>query len=263
MLDPKNTWVQNKDEVDNVFWQRRSFMSTPISISLGALPLMACSQDNSRSTINTANSPENDAGITPEDAELRHRFRGIYGGQRRIDGLVEMNNVALHNEAGNYLQAGSFGPRGAGLASLGGKAFIVPKSVRMMWFTEDAQLKFNPFPPPAYEGGTIRADFTVSVASRFPIEVLDEARKKGAGLRLKLRVHPEGVMVGWDIERRPGYEKYTEKEIRERNLHLPPVYSFTGGDFKEARGVYVNAIRSQENGWYIHPKTGQRIETDF
>lgn len=262
MLDLKNTWAQNEDEVDHVFWQRRSFMSTPISISLGVLPLMACSQDNSRSTANTANSPGNDVAITPEDAELKHRFRGIYGGQRRIDGLVEMNNVALHSENGGYIQTGSFGPLGAGNSSLGGKAFVVPKTVRMMWFSDEAIVKRNPIPP-AYEGGTLRADVTVPVASRFPIEVLDEARKKGAGLRLKLRVHPEGVLVGWDIERRPGYEKYTEKEIRERNLHFPPVYSFTGGDFKEARGVYVNAIRSQENGWYIHPKTGQKIETDF
>lgn len=259
MAELIKVWSQSDDDTKSTSLRRRQLMA----VALAAFPLVACSQSTSSKAANANDIAATDAsGLSAEDAELKHRFRGIYGGQRRIDGLVEMNNVALHSEGGGYIQTGGFGPRGAGNSSLGGKAFIVPKTVRMMWFSDEAIGKHNPIPP-AYEGGTIRADVTVPVASRFPIEVLDEARTKGAGLRLKLRVYPEGVLVAWDIERRPGYEKYTEKEINERGLHFPPVYSFTGGDFKEARGVYVNAVRSQEKGWYIHPKTGQRIETDF
>ena len=59
--------------------------------------------------------------------------------------------------------------------------------------------------PPAFEGGSVLADVTVPVASRIPLDALDEARKKGAGLRLKMRVHPGGVLIGWDIERRPPF----------------------------------------------------------
>ena len=52
--------------------------------------------------------------------------------------------------------------------------------------------KKNVLAPPAFEGGSVLADVTVPVASRIPLDALDEARIKGAGLRLKMRVHPGG-----------------------------------------------------------------------
>jgi hypothetical protein len=39
-----------------------------------------------------------------------------------------------------------------------------------------------------------------------------------------------------------------------------PVYEAVGGDFREAEIVNGIAVRK---GWYIDPKTGQKIETDF
>lgn len=256
MVKATTTWGQYQDGANNLFLQRRLFMSIP----LATLPLAACSQSNTGSSAYSPNTLATDtAGLSAEDIELKHRFRGIYGGQRRIDGLVKMNNVALHRENDGYFQNGSFGPGGAGNSSLGGKAFIVPKIVRMMWFSDEAIVKFNPFPPPAYEGGTLLADVTVPVASRFPIEVLDEARTKGAGLRLKLRVHPGGVMVGWDIERRPGFDPKKLDSYGEAR-YVAPVFSFAGGDFNEAK-IYNGQVIAK--GWYIHPKTGQKIEADF
>ena len=135
--------------------------------------------------------------LSPEDAELKYRFRDIHGGERRIDALVEMEgSVALHNEKGCVIQYGGFSPKGGSTSSYGGDDFVMPKTVRMMWFSECSRVKRNVLAPPAFEGGSVLADVTVPVASRIPLDALDEARKKGAGLRLKMRVHPGGELIG-------------------------------------------------------------------
>ena len=104
----------------------------------------------------------------------------------------------------------------------------------------------------------------MEVAKRIPQEVVEDLRRGTKGqLRIKFRVTDAGVLFGWDIERRPGYEKYSENEIREKRLFFPAVYSMTGGDFREARGFYVGTTRHIEKGWYLDKRTGQKIETDF
>ena len=49
-------------------------------------------------------------------------------------------------------------------------------------------------------------------------------------MRIKFRLHPEGVYFGWDIERRPDYDPK-----KARTIYYPPAYEMTGGDFKEER----------------------------
>ncbi len=170
-------------------------------------------------------------------------------------------------------------------------------------------------------------EWTVPVADRIPDDLLDDLRRVPKGsLRIKVRLHREGVLLGWDIERRPGFNAQKSRE----GQHYPPAYSHTGGDFKEMRiahyidakspcqecvafarnvkktpyvvysddpngyitmpsaddlqnqlpevlqknGYFLTPIgevysphgsgrQLREKGWYIHPKTGQRIETDF
>lgn len=230
-------------------------------LMLAVLPQAACSQGTGGGTAGSANSAQSTvpAPLSPSDAELKHRFRGIRGGEQRIDGLVEMNRVALHNEKGYLIQATGYSPKNRHTFSYGGDDFVMPKTVRMMWFTDDAQIRRNILSPPAFEGGRLLADVTVPVAARIPLEVLDEARKKGAGLRLKIRVHPEGVLIGWDIERRPGFDPKKLDSYGEAR-YVAPVYSFVGGDFREAEIYNGQVVRK---GWYINPKTGKKIETDF
>lgn len=93
--------------------------------------------------------------------------------------------------------------------------------------------------------GPAVGDYTFHVASRIPDDVVKEIRKNGGGLRLKFRLHPEGVLFGWDIERISG------------GL---PRHSMAGGDFQEADIFNGRAVRK---GWYLDPKTGRRIETEF
>lgn len=77
-----------------------------------------------------------------------------------------------------------------------------------------------------YEG-TLVGDYTLAVADRIPDALLDSLRKDPRGnLRIKFRLHPEGVYFGWEIDRGQG---------RVRAVNDPPPYEQTGGDFKEAR----------------------------
>ena len=251
------TPARNYTQESDFFARRRLWLM----LSLVLLPQAGCSQ-GAVGSANSAPTAE-PASLSPEDTELKHRFRGIRGGEMITDGLVEMNRVALHSEKGYLIEARTFSPKNRGRSSYGGDDFVMPKTVRMMWYSDDSLPTRNERAPPAFEGGTLLADVTVPVASRIPLQVLDEVRRGGGGLRLKMRVHPEGVLIGWDIERRLGAEKYTQKEIKEKQLYFPPVYFMTGGDFKEARGYYVGATRMEEKGWYLHPKTGKKIETAF
>ena len=86
--------------------------------------------------------------LSPEDAELKYRFRDIHGGERRIDALVEMEgSVALHNEKGCLIQYGGFSPKGGSTSTYGRDDFAMPKTVRIMWFSEGSQVKRNVLAP--------------------------------------------------------------------------------------------------------------------
>jgi hypothetical protein len=173
-------------------------------------------------------------------------------------------------------------------------------------------------------------DQTIAVADRIPDALLDELRRTGNGLLgIKLRIHPDGPLLGWHIEYRPNFSQSSVEELK--NLWTAPAYSHTGGDFKEARaawytwqGDHMRGLPEQipefsikkelnplpwrwgdfialphakdlgykvpqawaeqgffitnandpccntrvknrlwEKGWYIHPKTGKRIETYY
>ena len=247
------TPARNYTQESDFFARRRLWLM----LSLVLLPQAGCSQ-GAVGSANSAPTAE-PASLSPEDTELKHRFRGIRGGEMITDGLVEMNRVALHSEKGYLIEARTFSPKNRGRSSYGGDDFVMPKTVRMMWYSDDSLPTRNGFAPPAFEGGTLLADVTVPVASRIPLEVLDEARKKGAGLRLKIRVHPEGVLIGWDIERRPGFNPKKLDSYGEAR-YVEAVHSFVGGDFREAKIYNGQVVRK---GWYIEPKAGKKIETDF
>jgi hypothetical protein len=78
--------------------------------------------------------------------------------------------------------------------------------------------------------------------------LLEAKRRDGGGFRLKVRIHPDRPLIGWGLERGMGSAPDGSK------------YHFAGGDFREA-DIYQGFVLRR--GWYIHPKTGQRIETDF
>jgi hypothetical protein len=67
------------------------------------------------------------------------------------------------------------------------------------------------------------------------------------------------VLLGWDISERPGFDPNARDQFGNQ-LHVRAVHSYAGGDFREAEIFNGQVVRK---GWYIHPKTKQRVELDF
>jgi len=191
--------------------------------------------------------------LSAEDEVLKRKFRGLEGGQLLVDSLFVVTGLNIFEEHGwlFFSFARMTPPRGRFRGSYGAD-FGVPKFLRVEWrdkieMEPDGALKRG-LPGDAFYGGTILGNYTVPVAARIPDSLLEDKRRNGGGFRLKIRIHPDGPLIGWDLERAPGSAPDGSK------------YHHAGGDFQEAYIFNGKVIRK---GWYIHPKTGERFETDF
>ena len=143
---------------------------------------------------------------------------------------------------------GSASLAGGGAASSYAGAGL-PKWVRVTWREGDFIQRYDPINKSAWTGGKIVGDYKIEVASRIPQDVQTYASQgKGRAIYLQFRIHDEGVLLAWAVE-----ESLPGGGGRRYSMH--------GGDFKR-RQTDANG-KVTEKGWYIHPKTGQRIETDF
>ena len=132
----------------------------------------------------------------------------------------------------------------------------VPERVRIVW--RDSS-KFVPDGRALYAGNII-GDELIEVGSRIPQELIDDLKRDPRGnLRLKFRMSDQGTLFGWDIERRPGFDPKKRDQFGEA-VYVGPVFSFAGGDFREAEIFNGKPVRK---GWYIDRRTGQKIETDY
>jgi hypothetical protein len=227
------------------------------------VPQWACSQKDI--------APMTSSTPLPADAVLKHRFRGVYGAELRVDATFQVHTAVIINVDTGYLfniGMGTFSPRSNSVSGYGGSRdgdrLGIPKHLRMIRYPDGAKfLGREKFP---YFEGTPVVDVTVPIAERIPDEVLDDVRQNGGGLRLKLRIAPETLLVGWDVVRRPGYNP-ANRDSSGAPIFVPAQYSFIGGDFCERQvwEVLVNGRfqRIVKKGWYIDLKTGQRIETDY
>jgi hypothetical protein len=207
-----------------------------------------------------------DGTLSEEDKALKHKFRGLRGGQLRVDSLFEVNglNIFDHNGKLFFARAQFVPPTGDYIGSYGAD-FGVPKFLRVEWRSAANDWRMDG-PNGAAQGGTLLGNYTVPVASRIPDALLDDLRANGGGFRLKIRTHQDGPLIGWDIQ---------------RALSSAPdgsAFHHAGGDFQEARPFIKFADKPRAfikpgtnpvlgegmlKGWYVHPKTKQRIETDF
>lgn len=74
-------------------------------------------------------------------------------------------------------------------------------------------------------GDEVVGDYTIAVVGRIPDSVVQALKRDRKGdLRLKFRLKPDGVLFGWDVERRPGWKP---------GLSVAPVYEEVGGDFTD------------------------------
>jgi hypothetical protein len=158
------------------------------------------------------------------------RFKGV-GIVLVVDAVpgVEMEGVVFYDDRGALIYASAVvARRNREIMSLGGA--MVPLTVKVVWRT-------NPKPVWGKSGsieyeGPVVGDYTIPVADRIPEEVLSDIRAHGGALRLKFRLKPDGVLLGWDIERSlpiPGCD-------RTKNLTCNATHFFSpGGDFLETR----------------------------
>ena len=136
---------------------------------------------------------------------------------------------------------------GGGTSAFAGAG--LPKWVRVTWREGDFIQRYDPVSKSQWTGGKIVGDYKIEVASRVPQDVQEYASQgKGRAIYLQFRIHDEGVLLAWAVE-----ESLPGGGGRRFSLH--------GGDFKR-RQTDING-KIVEKGWYIHPKTGQKIETDF
>lgn len=187
--------------------------------------------------------------LTEAQQRLSHKFRGMRGGQLVVDAFGVKDAVTIFDELGRvFYSSGSLSRRNRSIYSYGAE-FGVPVTLRATWRREGLEVEGviqNSIRPSGqygiFTGGTVIGDYTVPVADRIPEEVLEGMRNEVGGFRLKIRLHDDGCLIGWDLSR--GF-----------NLQY-----LAGGDFREADIENGKVLRK---GWYIDPKTGQRIETDF
>jgi hypothetical protein len=239
---------------------------TWVGISLGGLLTLPASAAGYPSAaeverLNTKRAQSGRPPLTENDIARLRKFRNLRGGEKYVDAFKNFRGVEIVDEDGLLFYKGTIGPKSNSRSSYGSD-FGVPRTLRASWRINGPEVDGvirNPIRTVRDEwgsdrvaGGVIVGDYTVLVAERIPQQLLDDLpyykRQKSMGFRLKLRLHDEGLLVGWDIAN--SFER----------VHV-------GGDFEEAHVVYSgslpNQTKSHVNGWYNHPRTNERIETDF
>ncbi len=141
----------------------------------------------------------------------------------------------------------------------------LPKYLRYQRFSEAIPKKFEGryWDEQGYQGPP-EVDVIVPVATRIPDEVLERIRKYKGSLKLKLRMTPETILVGWEI--RNG-KNYPFKLDERGNAYATDEDKMVGGDFCEKRVVWKlvggRIKHLPVKGWQIDPKTGKKIEMDY
>jgi hypothetical protein len=197
---------------------------------------------------------------TDEEREILRRFKGVGDAGLTVDAIDDVVGLNILTDEDRILFMQSHLPsNGKADHKKGLRApFGMYKFVRVEWRDNYESLQYEEkvargLPTDSrHVGGKLLGNHKMPLASRIPDAVLDDIRKNGGGLNIKIRIHADGPLIGWDIERR--------EALWDRNDVTQEPRYMAGGDFREAYVVGGKALRK---GWYIHPKTGQKIETDY
>lgn len=208
------------------------------------------------------------AAMSPGEKNLSRRFRGL--GQPVafwFDASSPKHGVTITDGKGQILVSpASLGPRDRRDGFYYGRKLPpIPETVRVTWregsYGRDERFSRHDERISNWVGGTIIGDYTVplgrEVAKRIPDELLEEIRKNGGWLRIKIRLQDDGVLIGWALAKSfkiPGCIESPLNNYCYRHENLMP-----GGDFQEAEIVDGKLVKK---GWYID-KNGQKIETDY
>lgn len=231
-------------------------------LGLSALPTLAgCVPSVTRQQ----NTPVDLPAYSAEDQALIHKFRGVRGFELYMSGFGKSRDDNIHvigiDDMGQKIAESSFREevdtksgghwRPTGPYKNVDFKLYKANTVKYHWDNNGNKTGMT---------GQLYGQWRVPVAERIPDDLLDDLRQTPrGGLRIKFRFHPDGVLLGWDIERRPGFDPNKRDEFGNQ-LFVRAVHSFAGGDFREAQIINGQVVRK---GWYVHPKTKQRIDLDF
>lgn len=195
---------------------------TLLALFSASLALSACASGSNKPI----------ATLSEAEKLLKHKFRGIYGVVTRIDAANIKEYVSITTDKGAQIDgSGTLSPKNVSNSSYGG-AFPIPLTIRATWKKGPVTMGNDI----GWMGGTIIGDYTVPVAERIPDEVLDYIRQNGGALRLKIRLHDEGIFIGWDVEQRLPIRNW--KAINGPQKYYID-YTLAGGDFQETRPANV------------------------
>ncbi|SDY98573.1 hypothetical protein SAMN04515617_1432 [Collimonas sp. OK242] len=174
------------------------------------------------------------------------RFRGTGGvGDLVLDALSLKQGVTFYDDRGYVIDApSSLSLKNNSQSAYPGGERGLPKTIRATWRVGDFRQKQG---GGGWNGGTIVGDYTIPVAGRIPDEILNYIRKNGGALRIKLRLKDDGILLGWDVQRRvpiPGVDYKHCKDPRDCVYGL--AYEMAGGDFREATIVNGKVV---DPGW--------------
>jgi hypothetical protein len=130
---------------------------------------------------------------------------------------AELEHVKIYDDRGiEIYSSGIVSRRVRGIMALGG--IYIPLTVRGVWRRGAGWDKVRQ----VWNEGVIAGDYTIPVAERIPDQVLNDIRAHGGNLRLKFRLKPDGILFGWDIERKAPLGDIS-------------IFEMPGGDFLETR----------------------------
>lgn len=142
---------------------------------------------------------KSEAADKANEDPLHKKFRGIYGVVLRIDATLPKKGVMITSETGRIIDSSSL----LSLNSVSNLTYTdnsmpIPMAVHATWRTGEIRYVGQG----VWEGGTIVGDYSVPVAERIPDAILHDIRKNGGALRIKIRLADDGILIGWDVERR-------------------------------------------------------------
>ncbi|PFH09431.1 hypothetical protein BCF11_1827 [Collimonas sp. PA-H2] len=174
------------------------------------------------------------------------RFRGTGGmGDLVMDALSLKQGVTFYDDRGYVIDApSSLSLKNGGQLAYPGGERGLPKTIRATWRVGEFRQKPG---GGGWNGGTIIGDYTIPVAERIPDEILNYIRENGGVLRIKLRLKDNGILLGWDVQRRVPIPDVGYKHCKDpRDCIYGQAYEMAGGDFREAKIVNGKVV---DPGW--------------
>jgi len=199
-------------------------------------------------------------GCTGEASSLEDRAMqqiSAHGISIRLDALTPTRYLSFVTDEGRGIAAPSLlGPKN--VANLNYENGTAPAAIKVKWY-RGVRVMGRGVDPYAEGGAELVRYQKVDIANRIPKEVFSSLQKEGGSLRIKIRLTSDEALLGWDIERQPGYQA-RKLDDRGNPVYFRPEYFMAGGDFQEATILNGKVARK---GWYINKNSGQKIETDF